>query len=95
MVGTILLTSQDTKARRYRILSASAFFSTLAPLIYFYIQHKVHRIAGGEYRVSPRGYDTHVLIAGHLKLVLRHIRMESDLARCRFRLDCNHGPRAT
>jgi hypothetical protein len=27
---------------------ASAFFGTLVPLVYFFIQHKVHRVAGGK-----------------------------------------------
>lgn len=27
---------------------ASAFFGTLVPLVYFFIQHKVHKIPGGK-----------------------------------------------
>ncbi|GAA6058597.1 hypothetical protein JCM10212_004008 [Sporobolomyces blumeae] len=36
----------DPRSKRLRRTLAIAFFATLAPLVYFYIQHKVHRIAG-------------------------------------------------
>ncbi|TFK20701.1 hypothetical protein FA15DRAFT_673223 [Coprinopsis marcescibilis] len=45
MVGNILL-SQGRNVRRRRSFLASAFFGALVPLVYFYIQHKVHRIPG-------------------------------------------------
>ena len=34
------------KALKYRKMLAGSFFGTLVPLIYYFIQHKVHRIAG-------------------------------------------------
>lgn len=33
---------------KYRKLAASLFFGTMIPLIYYFIQHKVHQVAGGE-----------------------------------------------
>jgi len=47
-VGCISLSPPNPKAIKYRKMFATAFFSTLVPLIYFFIQHKVHHIAGGE-----------------------------------------------
>ena len=48
-VGCIALSSERNRtALKYRKVLAGSFFGTLVPLIYFFIQHKVHRIAGGQ-----------------------------------------------
>lgn len=48
-LGCIALSPKgNVKALRYRKILAGSFFGTLVPLIYFFIQHKVHKIAGGE-----------------------------------------------
>lgn len=39
-------TPKRTNLRNYRFWTSLAFFSMLIPLIHFFIQHKVHRIAG-------------------------------------------------
>ncbi|KAK0705733.1 fgf receptor activating protein [Apiosordaria backusii] len=44
--GCIALSPPNAKAIKYRKYIASAFFGTLVPLVYFFIQHKVHRVAG-------------------------------------------------
>ncbi|ETS84704.1 hypothetical protein PFICI_02729 [Pestalotiopsis fici W106-1] len=44
--GCIALSPPNAKAIKYRKYLATAFFSTLVPLVYFFIQHKVHRVAG-------------------------------------------------
>ncbi|KAM0426898.1 hypothetical protein ACHAPT_007796 [Fusarium lateritium] len=44
--GCIALSPANPQAIKYRKYLASAFFGTLVPLIYFFIQHKVHRVAG-------------------------------------------------
>ncbi|ELQ35082.1 calcofluor white hypersensitive protein [Pyricularia oryzae Y34] len=44
--GCIALSPPNAKAIKYRKYLCSAFFGTLVPLIYFFIQHKVHRVAG-------------------------------------------------
>ncbi|KAL0574045.1 Protein cwh43 [Marasmius crinis-equi] len=47
MVGGIMSTPvEHTSVRRKRVILASVFFLTTIPLIYFFIQHKVHRIPG-------------------------------------------------
>ncbi|KAM0752819.1 hypothetical protein T439DRAFT_323432 [Meredithblackwellia eburnea MCA 4105] len=50
MWGTTALLSPasmpTSKPRSLRVLFSSLFFGTLVPLIYCYIQHKVHRVAG-------------------------------------------------
>ncbi|KAF2827561.1 calcofluor white hypersensitive protein [Ophiobolus disseminans] len=45
-LGCIALSSRSPTAIGYRKLFAGSFFATLVPLIYFFIQHKVHHIAG-------------------------------------------------
>ncbi|KID60815.1 calcofluor white hypersensitive protein, partial [Metarhizium hybridum] len=45
-LGCIALSPPNPQAIKYRKYLASAFFGTLVPLIYFFIQHKVHRVAG-------------------------------------------------
>jgi hypothetical protein len=44
--GCIALSPPNAKAIKYRKYLASGFFGTLVPLVYFFIQHKVHRVAG-------------------------------------------------
>lgn len=39
-------TPKRTSLRNYRFYTSISFFGALIPLIYFFIQHKVHRIAG-------------------------------------------------
>ncbi|KAK4210867.1 Frag1/DRAM/Sfk1 family-domain-containing protein [Rhypophila decipiens] len=44
--GCIALSPPNAKAIKYRKYLAAGFFGTLVPLVYFFIQHKVHRVAG-------------------------------------------------
>jgi hypothetical protein len=46
-LGCIALSPPNPKAIKYRRYLASGFFGTLLPMVYFFIQHKVHRIPGG------------------------------------------------
>ena len=46
-LGCLALSPNNPTAIRYRKILASLFFGTLVPLIYFFIQHKVHKVAGG------------------------------------------------
>lgn len=45
-LGCLALSPNNARAVKYRKYLASAFFGTLIPLIYFFIQHKVHKVAG-------------------------------------------------
>ena len=48
-LGCIALSSKgNPKALKYRQILAASFFATLVPLVYFFIQHKVHKVAGGQ-----------------------------------------------
>ena len=48
-LGCIALSPKSNiKALKYRKVLAGSFFGTLVPLIYYFIQHKVHKVAGGE-----------------------------------------------
>jgi predicted secreted protein len=49
-VGVISMSPMNPRALKYRKILAGAFFGTLVPLIYYFIQHKVHKVPGG----SPR-----------------------------------------
>lgn len=46
-LGCIALSPPNPKAIYYRKVFGGSFFATIVPLIYFFIQHKVHRIPGG------------------------------------------------
>lgn len=46
-LGVLALSPRNPTALKYRKIFAGSFFGTLVPLIYFFIQHKVHRVAGG------------------------------------------------
>ncbi|ORY06025.1 calcofluor white hypersensitive protein-like protein [Clohesyomyces aquaticus] len=45
-LGCLALSPRNPTALKYRKIFAASFFATLVPLIYFFIQHKVHRVAG-------------------------------------------------
>ena len=47
--GCLALSPPNPRAIKYRKIFAGLFFGTLVPLVYFFIQHKVHKIAGGEF----------------------------------------------
>lgn len=46
-LGCLALSPNNARAVKYRKYLASALFGTLIPMIYFFIQHKVHKVAGG------------------------------------------------
>lgn len=48
-LGCVALSPKNPTALKYRKVLAGSFFGTLVPLIYFFIQHKVHRVAGGTF----------------------------------------------
>ncbi|MCJ1307744.1 hypothetical protein MMC25_001392 [Agyrium rufum] len=45
-LGCLALSPANAKAVKYRKILGGCFFGTLVPLIYFFIQHKVHKVAG-------------------------------------------------
>ena len=48
-LGVLYSTSNENKtAVQYRKFLTTAFFTTLPPMIYFFIQHKVQRVPGGK-----------------------------------------------
>ena len=47
-LGCLALSPPNAKAIKYRKILASSFFGTLVPLLYFFIQHKVHKVSGGK-----------------------------------------------
>lgn len=48
MLGTLAIGPDNKKALKWRKLTTFAFFGTMIPMIYFFIQHKSHRVAGGK-----------------------------------------------
>jgi len=57
-LGCLALSPNNAKAVKYRKYIASAFFGTLVPLIYFFIQHKIHKVAGGQIHLASRWSDS-------------------------------------
>ena len=49
-LGCLALSPNNRRAVKYRKIMAGLFFGTLVPLIYYFIQHKVHKVAGGKHR---------------------------------------------
>jgi hypothetical protein len=47
-LGCLALSPNNPRAVKYRKILAGLFFGTLVPLIYYFIQHKVHKVAGGK-----------------------------------------------
>ncbi|PGG96308.1 hypothetical protein AJ79_09642 [Helicocarpus griseus UAMH5409] len=45
-LGCLALSPNNKQAVKYRKILASLFFGTLVPLIYYFIQHKVHKVPG-------------------------------------------------
>ncbi|KAJ6138592.1 Endonuclease/exonuclease/phosphatase [Penicillium samsonianum] len=45
-LGCLALSPNNRRAVKYRKIMASLFFGTLIPLIYYFIQHKVHKVPG-------------------------------------------------
>ncbi|KAI1431346.1 Frag1/DRAM/Sfk1 family protein [Xylaria sp. CBS 124048] len=50
--GCLALSSSNTKAIKYRKYIATAFFTTIIPMVYYFIQHKIHRVAGAYTKYS-------------------------------------------
>jgi len=57
-LGCLALTPKNPTALKFRKVFAGSFFATLVPLIYFFIQHKVHRVAGGRFSMPPALQNT-------------------------------------
>ncbi|KAL8821686.1 MAG: hypothetical protein Q9223_000323 [Gallowayella weberi] len=45
-LGCLALSPNNVQAYKYRKILAGSFFGTLVPLIYYFIQHKVHKVPG-------------------------------------------------
>ncbi|KAL8705524.1 MAG: hypothetical protein Q9201_001341 [Fulgogasparrea decipioides] len=45
-LGCLALSPNNPRAVKYRKILAGSFFGTLVPLIYYFIQHKVHKVPG-------------------------------------------------
>jgi len=47
-MGLSILHSCNAYAKRWRMITAAGFVGTVAPLIYWFYQHSVLRVPGGE-----------------------------------------------
>lgn len=50
-LGVLYTSPKNPNALKRRKLLSGLFFGTLPPMIYYYIQHKVHRIPGGKHSI--------------------------------------------
>lgn len=83
-LGCLALSPDNAKAIKYRKYLAGSFFGTLIPLVYFFIQHKVHKVAGGKtFQLKP---GNSILTDWILSIYnIRFLRMGSDFVWCGFR----------
>lgn len=72
-LGCLALSPPNAKAIKYRKYLAGAFFGTLVPLVYFFIQHKVHHVAGGS--SSPKSRDPCGRINASALYSVHHLRL--------------------
>ena len=56
-LGCLALSPPNPVAIKYRKIFAGLFFATLIPLTYFFIQHKVHKVAGGKFNRGNSNTD--------------------------------------
>ena len=68
-LGCLALSPPNPDAIKWRKRLASLFFGTLVPLVYFFIQHKVHKIAGGKVENSKRRIAAYFSSLHHLFLL--------------------------
>ena len=47
-LGCLALSPPNPQAIKYRKYFACAFFGTLVPMTYYFLQHKIHKVAGGK-----------------------------------------------
>ena len=53
-LGCIALSQPGQRAIKYRKIIAGSFFGTIVPLVYWFLQHKVHKRPGGMSDFQPR-----------------------------------------
>ncbi|KAF2814620.1 uncharacterized protein BDZ99DRAFT_506070 [Mytilinidion resinicola] len=83
-LGCLALSPRNPTAVKYRKIFAGGFFATLVPLTYFFLQHKVHRVAGAYTTYAlfewltvllDVGFDTvTVLDFASLEIVIKDVR---------------------
>ena len=76
-LGCLSLSPNNPEAVKYRKILAGSFFGTLVPLIYFFIQHKVHKVPGGKHPSSFR--DATELADADLRQHILHMLSSSGL----------------
>ena len=70
-VGCLALSPPNPQAIKYRKIFGGAFFGNLVPLTYFFLQHKIHKVAGGEHFNQERFYT----LTRYSLYYLRFLRM--------------------
>ncbi|KAL9602982.1 MAG: hypothetical protein Q9219_001507 [cf. Caloplaca sp. 3 TL-2023] len=62
-LGCLALSPPNAKAIKYRKILAGFFFGTLVPLVYFFIQHKIHKVPGDFplWHMGISGYEVMVM----------------------------------
>jgi hypothetical protein len=79
-LGCLALSPNNATAVKYRKYLAGAFFGTLVPLVYFFIQHKVHKVPGGKLLAME---TIRTKLIGIFSLHhLRFLRVGADTLRC-------------
>ena len=81
-VGCLALSPPNPTAIKYRKIFGGLFFGTIVPLVYYFIQHKVHKIAGGRKPITALSNRADSATSLHNLFFLRVV---SRPARCGLR----------
>lgn len=84
-LGCLALSPPNPTAIKYRKILAGLFFGTLVPLIYYFIQHKVHKVPGGNSRSSLYTAEADKLSLHNIcffRMVLNPVRRRIRCSHC-------------
>lgn len=80
-LGCLALSPPNPRAIKYRKIGAGTWVAIIAPLTYYFLQHKIHRVPGGKKTLQYKGEKVLTLESIHN---LRILGMDTRPGRCRI-----------
>jgi hypothetical protein len=80
-LGFLALSPPNPRAIKYRKIGAGTWVAIIAPLTYYFLQHKIHRVPGGKKTLQHKGEQVLTLESVH---DLRILGMDPRSGRCRI-----------
>jgi hypothetical protein len=77
--GCIALSPPNPTAIKYRKYVSGTFYGSIIPLIYFFIQHKVHRVPGGMFMLKTKKQGRVGESRGETRRAMRRARAKNVL----------------